>query len=87
MSDFIGDLGRGIRWSAHARVEDAFVDGFNEAAHIAVAALTQKIDGLAARMAQAASSPASQDQFVLVALTQLKSEIEAELRRYFEDER
>lgn len=71
--------------SAARDVNDrAFADGHNDAANICVDVLSKKIDGLMSQI-KAGRALSSNEQFLLSALTELKSETQAELHRSWHD--
>ena len=61
-----------------------FADGYNDAANICVDVLSKKIDGLMSQI-KAGRDLSSKEQFLLSALTELKSETQAELHRFWDD--
>lgn len=63
--------------------DKVFADGYNEAANICVDVLSRKIDGLLSQI-KAGRDLSSKEQFLLSALTELKSETQAELYRLWD---
>lgn len=64
--------------------DKVFADGYNEAANICVDVLSRRIDGLMGQI-KAGRDLSSKEQLLLSALTELKSETQAELYRFWDE--
>lgn len=73
-----------IRESGNTRLDEAFNDGYNEAANICVEIINQKIDALFNNITSN-SYLTNQEQFMLSNLKELKSETEEQLRKFWND--
>jgi hypothetical protein len=82
--DFLRYVGGTVRKVALDRVDDAFAEGFKEAANISVEVLSKKMDDLLSRI-KAGNPLSDQEQYLLVGLHELKSETEQSLRAYWID--
>ena len=81
MSDFGSDMRRDFPPPNSPRLSEAYSDGFDTGASIAVHVLSAKADALAAGVKPGSNSASGN---LVVMLVQLRSEIETELRRYWE---
>lgn len=86
MSDFAKGIGQEaltrVRGVAREHTDQAFEDGFNEAANICVRLVTEAAGGLTAKMSNASLTDREQAQ--LARLTGLKEEMEQALYGYWE---
>lgn len=72
-----------IRQGAKSHVDDAYIQGFNAAANVAVDALSEGIDDLLSRITR--TGPLSDaEQLLLAHLTRIRADIEGRLRAYDE---
>ncbi|GAB2813850.1 hypothetical protein GCM10027073_52690 [Streptomyces chlorus] len=83
--DFMRDLIDSAARGAYRPIDDAYADGFNEAAHICVSALSESINELLAQI-KSGSYLSNEEQFLLSRLSQLKTEMEFGLRNFWASE-
>lgn len=79
MKGFVGYLLGIVRESAKRRTDDAFAEGYSEAANVCVGVLSEAIDGLLEQI-KSGNFLSDQEQFLLSKLNELKSETENALR-------
>jgi hypothetical protein len=82
LRDAFDDAMNDVRESDRKRMNEFFIDGYNEAANICVGILTKKIDDLFSKI-DSDSYLSKQEQFMLSKLKELKSETEDELRDFW----
>ena len=82
MKEFVDDLLRGVRNSAHEHIDDAFADGYSEAANVCVGVLSKTIDALLKQI-KPGSYLSDQEQFLLSKLNELKSQTENALSDFW----
>lgn len=78
------ELAGSLRDGARAALEQPFIDGYNQAAHIHTEILQKKIDDLHRRMREPGSL-SEKEQFLLSHLIDLKAESERALHGYWDD--
>jgi len=82
LKDIMDDTKNGVRESGDKWMNEAFIDGYNEAADICVSIITKKIDELFSQI-NSGSFLSEQEQFMLSKLKELKSETEEELQVFW----
>jgi hypothetical protein len=82
VKEFVGDLLGSARTSVNEHIDDAFADGYNEAANVCVGILSETINGLLKQI-KPGSYLSDQEQFLLSKLNELKSETESALRDFW----
>lgn len=82
--NFLSDILQRVRADAHARVDEGFVQGFNEAANVCVNAVSARFDAVMKRIAPG-SSLSEAEQLLLAELNTLKAEMEADLRAFWQE--
>jgi hypothetical protein len=82
VKEFVGDLVDSVRKSASEHSDDAFADGYNDAANICVGVLSETIDGLLKQI-KLGSYLSDQEQFLLSKLNELKSQTENALSDFW----
>lgn len=82
MSEFVNDLRRAMRTRRGHDINDAYADGFHEAAIISVGVISRRINDLLDQVGSG-NYLSSQEQFLLSGLNDLKSETERELREFW----
>ena len=78
MKEFANELLTSVRKSVKEHNDDAFEDGYNEAANICVGVLSEVIDGLLKKI-NLDSRLSDQEQFLLSKLHEIRSEMETML--------
>lgn len=83
MKNFLKDtFNDALMEAGNKQLNDAFINGYNEAANICVGIITNKIDELFNKI-NSDSFLSEQEQFVLLKLKEIKTETEEELRNFW----
>lgn len=83
-NSFMADILGKLRESASSHVDDAFVDGYIQAANDCMQILSRSIDGLINQV-QSGRYLSEHEQFLLASLTKIRSEVEAAFREFLDN--